>query len=95
MTTEPHPLIQYLVRLEEPYFPELDDAMPTTEVVRWALGLNDYWAERAVTWIEQGVQPDSMQTELKNLVDNRKGPQQLRHRAMRFIRRLPRSPASA
>ena len=91
MTPEPHPLIQYLVRLEEPYFPEFDDTMPTLEVVRWALTLTDYWTERAVTWLEQGVPADSMQTELKDLVDNHRRPQQLRHRAMRFIRRPPRT----
>ena len=75
----------YLVRLEEPYRPELDLVMPTTEVVRLALGLGDYWAERAVQWLEAGVPPETLQKELGELVGQQRRRQRLRHRAMRFI----------
>ena len=51
MADPPNPLIQYLVSLEEPHFPEIAEGFPTEDVVRWALGLTDYWAERAVTWL--------------------------------------------
>jgi hypothetical protein len=91
VATEQHPLLPYLKELEHPYTTGADAFMPTTEVVRFALGTTDYWAERAVEWLEAGVPADSMQVELGTLVADKRRPQSLRHRAMRFIDRAPRS----
>ena len=78
-------LIQYLVRLEVPYRPDVDDDMPTVEVVRYALRLSDYWAGLAVEWIEAGLPKDLFQDELVALVESGGRSQRLRHRAKRLV----------
>jgi hypothetical protein len=96
VSSEQHPLLPYLVRLEQPNDPEAEPTMPTNDVLRFALGWigSDYWPERAVEWLGAGVSAEALQTELKGLVVDPKPSQRLRLRAMRFIDRPP-GPSSA
>jgi hypothetical protein len=77
VSSEQHPLLPYLVRLEQPYDPEADPTMPTNDVLRFALGWtgSDYWPERTVEWLETGVSAEALQTEWKALVADPKRSQ--------------------
>jgi hypothetical protein len=51
------------------------------ELIRYALGPSDYWADLAVGWLEDGVPPRTLVNELSTFEAQADRPQSLRHRA--------------
>lgn len=80
------PLVRHLVELEVPYEAEGDRPYDAVELVRYALGISDYWAGLAVSWLEQGFPAASLTTSLREVEATNSWPQSLRHRA-RYIRK--------
>jgi hypothetical protein len=58
-------------------------------LVRYALsGSSDYWADLALAWVEQGIDPELVKSELTDLAQaGQRRPQALRHRAKRLTPR--------
>jgi hypothetical protein len=57
------------------------------ELVRYALGASDYWADLALWWLEEGVPAKQLLDELSALEADAERPQSLRHRARRLRER--------
>lgn len=86
--TPEHPLLAHLVDLESRFDPQgLRDYDPV-DLVRYALGASDYWAELAIEWLEQGAPVAELGPDLLAVETDRKRPQPLRHRARRVRRRV-------
>ena len=74
-------MLPYVVDLEtrfdfnafRPYHP--------VELVRYALGASDYWADLALAWLEEGVPSHPLMDELTAFEGDADRPQALRHRA--------------
>lgn len=80
------PMIQYLVELEVPYTEANEGPYDAVELVRYALGISDYWASLAVAWLEQGLPAATLVNDLRDIEATKSWPQSLRHRA-RFVRK--------
>jgi hypothetical protein len=76
-------MLPYLVELELQFDPKADREYDPVDLLRYALGTSDYWADLAVGWLEQGVPAADLHPELLVLESERSRPQSLRHRARR------------
>jgi hypothetical protein len=85
-----HELVPYLVLLEQPFDPEQDHGCAREDLIRFALGLSDYWADKALDWLESGGPVEAVKDDLRRLVDDRKRPQPLQDRALRALDRARR-----
>lgn len=85
-TPEHHPMLPYLVDLELQFDPKAFREYDPVELVRYALGASDYWADLAVRWLEQGVPAGDLRPELLAVEEESCRPQSLRHRARRARR---------
>lgn len=92
MPTPQHPMVPFLVDLEHRFDPGAPREYDPVELVRFALGATDYWAELAVGWLEQGVPAQALADELAALESERRRPQRLRHRAKRLGKSLREAP---
>lgn len=73
-------MLPYLVDLELKFDPKAHREYDPVELVRYALGAPDYWAELAVGWLEQGLPAADLRRELVAVEASRNRPQSLRHR---------------
>ena len=82
----PSPLLPYVDDLREPYDLSRRRDYEPAELVGWALtSLKDEWADRALSWVEQGVAPETVRRELAELaVEPHRAPA-LRQRAARLL----------
>lgn len=88
MTTPSQPMLPRLVDLESPYDSEVTRPYRAGELVRFALGVSDYWADLALAWLEQGLSTRGLERDLAALTEDRARAQAVRHRAARMARTL-------
>lgn len=81
MPTPEHPMLPYLVDLESPFDVVAFRPYEPVELVRYALGTSDYWANLALGWLEEGVPSRPLVDKLAALEAQADRPQALRHRA--------------
>ena len=81
-----------LVDLEAPRFQSSLDEETAVALVRWALTRStDYWADKALDWVEfGGVPAEPVADALRECSDDKRKPQPLRHRALRSLKHIPR-----
>jgi hypothetical protein len=79
-----HPMLPFLVDLEREFDAGVERDYDPTELVRYATGASDYWADLALGWLDQGVPPQPLMTELEQLEADKSRPQNLRHQARRL-----------
>ncbi|KRB75120.1 hypothetical protein ASE01_17325 [Nocardioides sp. Root190] len=84
MSSPEHPLLPHLVDLESPYDPDVVLAYDPRELIRYAVESSDYWAERALKWLDQGAPGEGLDDALLTLEEQRARPQPLRHHARRL-----------
>lgn len=77
-------MLPFLVDLEHGFDQGTQRDYDPVELVRFALGASDYWADLAVRWLEQGVPAQSLVHELAAVESESRRPQSLRHRARRL-----------
>lgn len=83
---EPHPMLRHLEDLYAPYDPAVGRDYDPVELVRWVLArLNDEWAGRALTWLEQGAPVAPVTAELRSVADEPRRPQTHRLRALALL----------
>lgn len=76
-------MLPFLVDLEGEFEAGVEQDYDPAELVRYAIGASDYWADLALGWLDQGVSPQRLITELGQLVADKSRPQNLRHQAQR------------
>jgi hypothetical protein len=76
-------MVPHLVDLESWFDPDAPREYDPAALVEYALAGPDYWADLALSWIEQGVRGDRVTHALTNLETQARRPQTLRHRARR------------
>ena len=76
-------MLPHLVDLETEFDPTIRREYDPVELVRYALGTSDYWAELALGWLEQGLPVRGLTQDLLALEEQTARPQSLRHRARR------------
>lgn len=74
-------MLRYLIDLERPFDPTVNRSYDPGTLVRYALRASDYWAELALSWLEQGVQSAGVVESLREVEATAHWPQSLRHRA--------------
>lgn len=79
-------MLPHLVDLESPFDATVERPYDPVALVSYALGTSDYWANLAVSWLEQGVPAHDVVASLREVEATRHWPQSLRHRA-RALRR--------
>lgn len=79
-------MVPFLIELEQPYDPDRPFEFDPHDLIRFALGFTDYWAELAIGWLTAGVSADPVVPELREYVANRRHPQMLRHRVARILK---------
>ena len=83
-----HPMLRHLSDLESWFEPGAARDYDPVELVRYALGGSDYWADLALGWMEQGVRGEGL-TQALLLLEGQEGrPQSLRDRARRVRQSL-------
>jgi hypothetical protein len=82
-----HPMLPHLVDLESRFDFNAFRPYDPVELVRYALGASDYWADMALGWLEEGVPAGSLVDELSVFEEEAGRPQSLRHRARRLRKR--------
>ena len=80
-----HPMVAHL-ELEAPFQPEALHDYSVPELLKFALTTNDYWAELALGWLEDGAAPGEMEQALRDASRERHLGQALRHRALRLAK---------
>lgn len=60
-------MLPFLVDLEREFDAGLERDYDPTELVRYAIGASDYWADLTLGWLDQGVPPQPLVTELEQL----------------------------
>ena len=90
MSAARHPLVDHLVDLESPYEAETERSYQPAELVRFALGVSDYWAGKALNWLDQGLSARGLERELSVTAEDRSRSQRTRHRASRLARSVSR-----
>jgi hypothetical protein len=88
MRTPEHPLLPFLVDLESSYDPSAVSDYDPQDLIRYALGLSDYWAGLALGWLDEGAPSDYLGSALLELEGQRSRPQSLRHSARRLRKAL-------
>lgn len=78
-------MVHFLVDLESPYEFHRSREYDPYELVRFALVASDYWADRALDWLTFGLNVGPVEVALRELIDDRRRPQPLRHRALRIV----------
>ena len=83
-------MLPHLVDLESRYDPELARPYDPRDLIRYALELeaSEYWAERAVDWLDQGAPGDGLGDALLAVEERCDRSQSLRHRARRIRKAL-------
>jgi hypothetical protein len=81
-------MLPHLVDLESPYDPDTARSYEPGELIRYALGASDYWAEHALVWLDQGAPRVGLEDALFDLEDQGARPQALRHHARRLRKSL-------
>jgi len=81
-------MVRHLVDLESPYDATVYRSYDERDLIRYALGTTDYWAERAMGWLEQGVAGVGLDDALLALETQGARPQSLRHHARRLRKSL-------
>jgi hypothetical protein len=81
-----HPMVPFLVELENPFDPDRTYPFPPEELIRFALTASDYWADKALDWLTFGCPVVPVEDDLDLLVVDRSRPQALRHRAKRILK---------
>lgn len=76
----------FLTQLEQPYDPDVPPEVDGADLIRFAFSVSNYWADRALDWLEFGFPPAPVKDDLRALVDDRRRPQPLRHRALRVLK---------
>jgi hypothetical protein len=79
-----HPMLPHLIELESAYDPGAARTYDPTELLRYAFGTSDYWADLALGWLEQGADREGLVDDLAALETQPNRPQALRHRARRL-----------
>jgi len=74
-------MLPYLVELESRFDVNAFRPYEPVELVRYALGASDYWADLALGWLEDGVPSRPLIDELKAFEARADRSQALRHRA--------------
>jgi hypothetical protein len=69
------PMLPFLVDLEREFDAGVERDYDPTELVRYAIGASDYWAYLALGWLDQGVPPQPLVTELEQLEADKSRPQ--------------------
>ncbi|MGW5195171.1 hypothetical protein ACWEOO_38370 [Kribbella sp. NPDC004138] len=87
-----HPMLPFLVDLERPLDSGVERDYEPTELVRYAVGASDYWADLALGWLDHGVPTQPLVTELEQLETDKSRPQNLRHRARRLRKSTRQTP---
>jgi hypothetical protein len=77
-------MLPHLIDLEFQFDPNALRDYDPVELVRYALGTTDYWADLALGWLEQGVPARGLEHDLLALEAQTGRPQSLRHRAKRL-----------
>lgn len=80
-------MLPYLVDLESRFDINAFRPYAPVELIRYALGASDYWADLALGWLEDGVPSRPLIEELKALEEQADRPQTLRHRARHLRKR--------
>ncbi len=78
-----HPMLPYLVDLETPFDADARRGYEPADLIRYALGSSDYWAELALDLLDQGAPRDGLREALSTLEEQSRRPQSLRHHARR------------
>jgi len=81
-------MLPHLVDLESNYESDADRSYDPRDLMRYALGAADYWADLALRWLDQGAPGDDLDAALLDVEENRERPQPLRHHARR-LRKAP------
>lgn len=74
-------MLPYLVDLEHRFDFNAFRPYDPVELIRYALGTSDYWADLALRWLEEGVPAARLVDELLSFEAQAGRPQALRHRA--------------
>jgi hypothetical protein len=75
------PMVPYLAQLENPYDANRPLDCDPYDLVRFALGAGEYWADKALDWLSVGLPAGPLEADLRSLADDKGLPQRLRHRA--------------
>jgi hypothetical protein len=75
------PMLPYLVQLENAYDPKRSLEYDPYELVRFALTMSGYWADKALDWLSSGLPATPVASELRLAADDKRLPQRVRHRA--------------
>ena len=79
-------LVRFLVQLEQPFDADRDIGIAPTELVRFALGTSDYWANLALGWLASGLATSALADDLRTYAANTQHPQRQRHEALRLLK---------
>ena len=74
------------------YDPKAHRDYNPVELVRFALGASDHWADLAIGFLEQGVSVLGLEMELQAVESQTHRPQRLRHRARRLRKAAQETP---
>jgi hypothetical protein len=80
-------MVRFLVELEQPYDPDRNIGVEPAELVRFALGASDYWADLALGWLADGLAVSPLADELRDYAADTTHPQSQRHRAAGLLKR--------
>lgn len=77
-------MLPHLADLESAYEPDASRPYEPRELILYALGGTDYWADLALLWLDQGAPIDGLENALRVLEAQPARPQSLRHHARRL-----------
>jgi hypothetical protein len=80
-------MLAYLVDLESRFDFNSFRPYDPVELVQYALGASDYWADLALGWLEEGVPSRRLVDELAKFEAQADRPLALRHRAQHLRKR--------
>jgi hypothetical protein len=80
-------MVPYLVQLENAYDSNRPLECDPYDLVRFALTMNDYWADKALDWISSGLPAGPVASELRLAADDKRLAQRVRHRAFGLWKR--------
>lgn len=76
-------MVPLLIDLESTYDSTNARSYDPRELIRYALGSSDYWAELALAWLDQGAPRDGLDDALLDLEGQSSRSQPVRHHARR------------